>query len=98
MVNSFSDRIIEFNRSLSYDGDLPQGFFVINPFENNLEAIKAMEKFYKKYYDDNEQRKFIIGINPGRHGAAVTGIPFTDTKRLASVCGIKMENVHTHEV
>jgi len=57
-----------------------------------------MQKFYQKYYNDDNQRKFIIGINPSRHGAGVTGVPFTDTKRLESVCGIKMESAHTHEI
>jgi hypothetical protein len=57
-----------------------------------------MEQFYHKYYNDNLTRKFIIGINPSRHGAGVTGVPFTDTKRLASVCGIQMHSAHTHEI
>ena len=37
-------------------------------------------------------------INPSRKGAVVTGVPFTDTKRLATVCGIEMKSAHTHEV
>jgi hypothetical protein len=28
----------------------------------------------------------------------VTGVSFTDTKRLESECGIKMESAHTHEI
>ena len=40
----------------------------------------------------------MIGINPSRHGAGVTGVPFTDTKRLETVCGIKMKSAYTHEV
>lgn len=98
MSNTFADRIIEFNRDLDYTGPLPAGFRVINPYLDNPETIKVMERFYRKYYDDPEPRRFIIGINPGRHGAGVTGIPFTDTKRLESVCGIRMESAHTHEV
>jgi adenosylmethionine-8-amino-7-oxononanoate aminotransferase len=39
-----------------------------------------MKKFYQKYYTDNKFRKFIIGINPSRHGAGVTGASITDTK------------------
>jgi hypothetical protein len=31
---------------------------------------------------------FLIGINPGRFGAGVTGIPFTDPVRLESICEI----------
>ncbi|MGV3546393.1 MAG: uracil-DNA glycosylase family protein, partial [Pedobacter sp.] len=35
---------------------------------------------------------------PSRHGAGVTGVPFTDTKRLDAVCGIKMLSAYTHEI
>jgi Domain of unknown function (DUF4918) len=31
----------------------------------------------------------IIGINPGRFGAGLTGIPFTDPIKLETICGIK---------
>ena len=60
--------------------------------------MQVMRAFYEKFYKDNQQRKFIIGINPSRHGAGVTGVPFTDTKRLESECGIPMHSAHTHEV
>ncbi len=57
-----------------------------------------MTSFYHKFYSDHCSRKFIIGINPSRHGAGVTGVPFTDTKRLESVCGIEMKSARTHEI
>ncbi len=57
-----------------------------------------MRSFYEKYYGDCHKRKLILGINPGRHGAGVTGIPFTDTKRLNDVLGISATDVHSHEV
>lgn len=98
MTKTFADKIIDFNQNLTYTGQLPAGFQVINPFLDNPETIKVMTKFYRKYYNDTKQRKFIMGINPGRHGAGVTGVPFTDTKRLESACGIKMESEHTHEI
>ena len=95
---TFADRVIEFNRNLTYNGELPPDFQVMNPFMDNPETMKVMSEFYHKYYDDNKKRRFIIGINPSRNGAGVTGVPFTDTKRLDSVCGIKMESARTHEV
>lgn len=98
MSNVFADRIIAFNRELQYTGKLPDGFRVMNPFFDNPETISVMQTFYNKYYNDTSPRRFIIGINPGRHGAGTTGVPFTDTKRLQSVCGIKMETARTHEV
>ena len=93
-----SDKIIEFNRELNYVGELPIGFDVMNPYIENPETMQVMEQFYRKYYNDNKQRKFIVGINPSRHGAGVTGVPFTDTKRLEDKCGIKMKSATTHEV
>jgi len=95
---TFAQKIITFNKQLDYHGDLPADFNVINPYLDNPETLVVMEQFYNKYYHDNLQRKFIIGINPSRHGAGVTGVPFTDTKRLYSACGIKMQTAHTHEI
>ncbi|MFV8269960.1 SMUG2 DNA glycosylase family protein [Flavobacterium sp. GT2N3] len=98
MTKTFADKVIDFNRELHYCGKLPKGFQVLNPYLDNPETILVMERFYHKYYNDFQPRKFIIGINPSRHGAGVTGVPFTDTKRLESVCGIKMQSAHTHEI
>lgn len=98
MMKTFADNVINFNRNLHYLGKLPKGFQVLNPYMDNPETIEVMQQFYKKYYSDFNQRKFIIGINPSRHGAGVTGVPFTDTKRLEAVCGIKMHSAYTHEI
>lgn len=95
---TFADKVIEFNKNLDYSGSLPEDFQVLNPYLDHPETMIVMQKFYHKYYNDSDTRKFIIGINPGRHGAGVTGVPFTDTKRLENVCGIKMKSAHTHEI
>lgn len=98
MAETIADKIIVYNQNLHYAGDLPAGFQVMNPFADNPQTVYVMEQFYRKYYNDTQPRRFIIGINPSRHGAGVTGVPFTDTKRLETVCGIRMESAHTHEV
>ena len=98
MPKSFGDKVINFNRNLHYSGKLPVGFQVINPFQENPETMEITQQFYHKFYSDSKKRKFIVGINPSRHGAGVTGVPFTDTKRLESICGIKMHSAYTHEV
>lgn len=97
-MKSLADKIIEFNKHLNYSEKLPDDFLVLNPYLDNPETMEVMQKFYHKYYNDFNQRKFLIGINPSRHGAGITGVPFTDTKRLESVCGIKMESAYTHEI
>lgn len=98
MLRTFADNVIDYNCHLHYSGKMPNGFQALNPYLDNPETILAMEQFYHKYYNDFQPRKFIIGINPSRHGAGVTGVPFTDTKRLESVCGIKMQSAKTHEI
>lgn len=98
MSKTFADKVIDYNCHLHYSGKMPKGFQALNPYVDNPETILAMEQFYHKYYNDFQPRKFIIGINPSRHGAGVTGVPFTDTKRLESVCGIKMQSAKTHEI
>ena len=95
---TIGQRIIAFNKSLQYTGKLPEGFAVLNPYLDNPETLQVMTSFYDKYYNDEVPRKFIIGINPSRHGAGVTGVPFTDTKHLENDCGIPMLSARTHEV
>jgi hypothetical protein len=68
----------------------------MNPFLDPA-AKAASEAFYTKFYSDTRKRKLILGINPGRHGAGTTGIPFTDTKRLEEICGIRLDTARTHE-
>jgi hypothetical protein len=97
-MTSLAEQIIRFNQNLKYTGRLPDGFSVLNPFFDNPETMTVMRQFYEKFYSDNRQRKFIVGINPSRHGAGVTGVPFTDTKRLESACGIPMHSAHTHDI
>ena len=98
MSQTIADKIIDFNLHLQYKGNLPDGYHVLNPFFDNPETIQVMGQFYRKFYQDHHERKFIIGINPSRHGAGVTGVPFTDTKRLESECGIRMTSARTHEI
>ena len=98
MNKTFGEKVIDFNRSLQYSVELPENFRVINPYLDNPETLDVMQQFYQKFYNDSNSRKFIVGINPSRHGAGVTGVPFTDTKRLESICGITMHSAHTHEI
>jgi len=97
-MKTFAEQVIEFNKNLHYRGRLPDDFMVMNPYLDNPETLDVMKQFYRKYYNDSNGRKFLLGINPSRHGSGVTGVPFTDTKRLESICGIKMTSAYTHEV
>lgn len=95
---TFASKVIQFNKQLTYTGaPLPPGIRVMNPFRESEQAMEIMAEFYSKFYNDNRSRHLILGINPGRFGAGVTGIPFTDTKRLVSECHIPYTGKVTHE-
>ncbi|MFT3932330.1 MAG: DUF4918 family protein [Chitinophagaceae bacterium] len=87
---NFADSVLSFIKKLSLPIALHDGIEVMTPFDN-AETMKACRSFYKKFYNDNLQRRMIIGINPGRFGGGITGIPFTDPIRLQNDCGIANE-------
>jgi hypothetical protein len=95
---TFAEKVISFNKRLDFKGKLPAGIRIMNPFKLNPHAFEASSKFYRKFYKDSKPRKLILGINPGRFGAGVTGVPFTDSKRLENECGIEIQDVSTHEM
>ena len=83
----FADKIIDYNLNLTLDVTLPEHICVMNPYQDP--SVRSVtEEFYRKFYNDSHPRRLIMGINPGRFGAGVTGIPFTDSVRLKEKCGI----------
>ncbi len=42
-------------------------------------------EFHKKYVEPNSPKIVICGINPGRNGAGLTGIPFIDFESLSNM-------------
>lgn len=66
---------------------LPEGVIALNPYRDE-ESFSYCTRFYKKFFDDFNERFVILGINPGRHGGGITGIPFTDPVKLEQHCGI----------
>jgi hypothetical protein len=82
-----SELIISFLTNLSPKFRLPEGVEIMNPFREEL-SLDMAKQFYNKFYDDSNKRVFIFGINPGRLGGGITGIPFTDPLKLETICGI----------
>lgn len=80
--------ILQFYKDLTPRFELGPGIEVMNPFQSK-EAWNLAERFYQKFYHDSHLRIFIFGINPGRFGGGITGIPFTDPIRLENECGIQ---------
>ena len=96
-MKTFADKVMAFNKKVDFKGDLPAGVHIMNPYKDDKAILPLSGVFYKKYYDDMHPRHLILGINPGRFGGGVTGIPFTDTKRLIDKCHIPYSGKPTHE-
>ncbi len=83
-----SDRILSFYRHLKIEATLPKGIGVMNPYQEEY-TFSLCEKFYHKFYEDDQPRILLLGINPGRFGSGITGISFTDPIALEIECGIE---------
>jgi hypothetical protein len=87
MGKTFADRVLAFHDNLKLPTFRVRGVKALDPFRNPVTRSLAGQ-FYQKYYADSAPRIFVFGINPGRFGAGMTGVPFTDPIRLQNVCGI----------
>jgi len=95
---TFADKAIQFNADINYNGKpLPPGIRIMNPFKEFSYTMDIVNSFYHKYYNDHHSRHIILGINPSRLGAGLTGIPFTDPKRLISELHIDYKGKMAHE-
>ena len=81
-----SDNLIRFYLSLT-PPIIPKGFELLHP-QPSPEVMEVVKRFFKKFYTDNRPRKLLLGINPGRFGAGITGINFTAPRQLKDECGI----------
>lgn len=94
---TFAARMKSFNRRLRLNATLPLGIRAMNPFVEGPLALRCADDFYDKYYADEKPRWGIFGINPGRFGAGLTGVPFTDFKRMQQICRIDTDGNSSNE-
>ena len=82
-----SKKLIEYYNQLTPPAGLPNGIEVLFP-QNDPQIKAIVKKFFTKYFNDNTPRQLMLGINPGRFGAGITGVNFTAPKQLKDFCGI----------
>lgn len=87
---SQAEKILSFYRTLKEPEKLPEDVQTMNPYKDE-KAFHLTQSFYQKYYNDSNSRVAMFGINPGRFGAGITGVPFTDPVQLEVSCGIPNE-------
>ena len=57
----------------------------IQILSNFIDNKNNIVEFHKKYVEPNSPKIVICGINPGRNGAGLTGIPFIDFASLSQM-------------
>jgi hypothetical protein len=84
--STFAERAFGFYQRLTPPGHLPGTVEVMNPYRDP-DVKQYVKRFLQRYYSDNRRRIAVFGINPGRFGAGITGITFTDlaaSRRVAA--------------
>ena len=83
----FSEKLIKYYSKLQPPKNIPKGIEVLFP-QKDPRIIEYVKNFFKKYFNDDHPRSLMLGINPGRLGAGITGVNFTAPKQLKEDCGI----------
>jgi len=83
----WAENLLFFYSQLKPPKQLPNDIEWLFPQQDAV-VMKIFESFLYKYYNDNKPRRLLLGINPGRFGAGVTGVNFTAPKQLKEFCGI----------
>jgi hypothetical protein len=83
--------------SLQLDIALPDGFEVLTPYAQP-EVRSIVKAFGDSYQSDDRPRLGLWGINPGRFGAGVTGLAFTDPWAVVHQLGIPTEILGRREL
>ncbi|MBK8505763.1 MAG: DUF4918 family protein [Saprospiraceae bacterium] len=87
-MQTFADKILDYHFSLKPEIVLPDEVEWLYPYGQDV-VRDVMSRFFKKYFSDQNQRTVLLGINPGRFGAGVTGLPFTDPIRMEAECELE---------
>jgi hypothetical protein len=83
----YSEKLIQYYLQLKPLKNLPKGIEVLFP-QKDPQVIELIKQFFNKYFNDKQPRSLMLGINPGRFGAGITGVNFTAPKQLKENCGI----------
>lgn len=84
---SWAKKLFKFYENLHPPATLPPDVKWLYP-QQHKEVKQVLKTFLLKYYSDTKPRKLLLGINPGRFGAGVTGVNFTAPLQLKQNCGI----------
>src|SRR6476661_210112 len=87
-MKTWATNLIDFYSNLQPPGNLPNGITWLHPQQSG-EVMEIAMAFFQTFYNDAAPRRLLLGINPGRFGAGVTGVNFTAPRQLTQHCGIE---------
>ncbi len=87
-MNTWAANLIDFYSNLKPPKQLPKDVMWLHPQQSG-EVMEIATAFFQTFYNDTRPRRLLLGINPGRFGAGVTGVNFTAPKQLTQYCGIE---------
>lgn len=93
---TFADKVLRFEKELACKQFyLPDGYNIVNPFAGRQkESVEKVTKtFYKKYYNDTNIRRLMLGSSPARQRSAITGVPFEDTEYLQTEAKVSIKGI-----
>jgi len=96
-IMSFAEKAIQFYSELDPKIKLKNGVDWIRAFDQQ-ETLNCFSTFMHQFYNDAQPRTFLLGINPGRFGAGVTGVAFTDPIQLEEKLKISNSFEKKHEL
>ena len=86
-MNKWSENLYQYYTQLKPPA-LPGSVEWLYP-QRDSEVLKIVQQFLTKFYADTNDRTLLLGINPGRFGAGVTGVNFTAPRQLRAFCQIE---------
>jgi hypothetical protein len=87
-MKTWAENLIGFYRNLKPPKKLPNDILWLYPQKDEA-VMQVVERFCNKFFNDTNERRLFLGINPGRFGAGITGVNFTASKQLTENCGIE---------
>jgi hypothetical protein len=84
-VKTWASHLISFYNNLQPPQQLPNDIEWLYPQRDPV-VMDIVARFFHKFYEDRNERRLFLGINPGRFGAGITGVNFTAARQLKDYC------------
>lgn len=92
-----SEKVMAFYENPPFSTVVGNHIQIHNPFSEPSRR-EAIENFCRKFYNDQDHRIHILGINPSKINDTSTGVNYTDGYALENFCGINNDFSKSREL